>query len=258
MSGAAAGDERAAQLRSALEGLHARVERACAAAGRPPSGVRVVVTTKTWPASDVLALARLGVRDVGEAREQEARAKREEVLAAGWPDAAAEAVGGVQVRADDGLRWHFLGRLQRNKAAAVAGWAALVHSCDSVRLADALARGARRAERVLPVLAQVDLDGDGDPGRGGVPAPDLPALADHVAATPGLRLDGVMAVAPQGLPPDRAFARLAGLAAAVRADHPGAVVLSAGMTGDLEEAVAAGATHLRVGRAVLGERPPLG
>ncbi|WP_339573870.1 YggS family pyridoxal phosphate enzyme [Pseudokineococcus basanitobsidens] len=232
------------------------------------------MTTKTWPASDVVHLAALGVRDVGEAREQEARAKRSEVAAAGWADdvedpgvedPGVEDPGEGDLGPEDrgtgrpapGLRWHFLGRLQRNKAAAVAGWAALVHSCDGDRLADALARGAERAGRVLPVLVQVDLQDGVDPRRGGVPPADVRALADRVAAHPALRLDGLMAVAPQGPDPARPFARLAALAQDLRGDHPGASVLSAGMSGDLEQAVAAGATHLRVGRAVLGERPPL-
>nr|WP_298989440.1 YggS family pyridoxal phosphate-dependent enzyme [uncultured Pseudokineococcus sp.] len=237
------GPGRRADLAAALDDLRRRVGGACSAAGRDPAAVRVVVTTKTFPATDVLHLAALGVRDVGEAREQEARAKREEVLAAG---------GGEE------LRWHFLGRLQRNKAGAVSAWAHLVHSVDSARLADALGRGAERAGRELPVLVQVDLDGEeGDAARGGAPAGAVPALADHVAGVPGLRLAGLMAVAPREADPAAAFAALAALAARVRADHPGADVLSAGMSEDLEEAVAAGATHLRVGRAVLGGRPPL-
>ncbi|WP_366146542.1 YggS family pyridoxal phosphate-dependent enzyme [uncultured Pseudokineococcus sp.] len=229
-----------------MAALRRRVEGACAAVGRDPAGVQVVVTTKTFPASDVVHLAALGVRDVGEAREQEARAKRAEVL---------EAAG----RSALDLRWHFLGRLQRNKAGAVASWAHLVHSCDSERLADALGRGAERAGRELGVLVQADLEGEeGDAGRGGAPAGEVPALADHVAAAPGLRLAGLMAVAPRGADPAASFARLAELASRVRADHPGADVLSAGMSEDLEQAVAAGATHLRVGRAVLGGRPPTG
>ena len=237
---------RAEELAEALGALRRRVDAACAAAGRDPAGVRVVVTTKTFPAADVLHLAGLGVRDVGEAREQEARAKRAEV---------AEATG---AQAPD-LRWHFLGRLQRNKAGAVAAWAHLVHSCDSERLADALDRGARAAGRELPVLVQSDLgDGEGDAARGGAPVRAVPALADHVAGAPGLRLAGLMAVAPRDADPAAAFARLAELAARVRADHPGADVLSAGMSEDLEHAVAAGATHVRVGRAVLGRRPPTG
>jgi pyridoxal phosphate enzyme (YggS family) len=234
------------ELAAALRRLDDRVAAACAAAGRERDEVGVVVTTKTWPASDVLHLAALGVRDVGEARAQEAGAKREEVLATGGPGTG-------------DLRWHALGRLQRNKAGAVAAWASLVHSCDSERLAAALDRGAGAAGRVLPVLVQVDLDGDeGDEARGGVPVPGLPAVVDAVAAAGSLRLDGVMAVAPRGADPAAAFARLADAAARVRADHPGATVLSAGMSDDLEQAVAAGATLLRVGRAVLGARPPLG
>ncbi len=157
------------------------------------------------------------------------------------------------------LSWHFVGALQTNKAAAVAGYASWVHSVDRVRLVAALERGAQKAGARVDCLVQVSLDppGAGD-GRSGAEPDEVERIADALASAEALRLRGVMAVAPLGADPAPAFARLAEVAADLRRAHPGADVVSAGMSADLEQAVAAGATHLRVGRAILGERPPLG
>jgi hypothetical protein len=227
---------REAELAANLAAVRARVAAACTAAGRSSGDVTTVVVTKTFPASDVRLLAGLGVAEVGEAREPEASQK-------------------VQECADLGLRWHCVGRLQTNKARSVAGWAAVVHSVDSRRLAAALSRGAAGHGRTVDVLVQVSLDGD--PARGGVVVADVPGLADAVADGESLRLAGVMAVAPLGMDASAAFATLADVSTRVRRDHPGAGVVSAGMSADLEAAVACGATHLRVGSAVLGSRPAL-
>jgi PLP dependent protein len=229
-------DSRSAELAAALEAVEARIGAACAAAGRDRTGITLVVVTKTYPAADVARLAALGVRDVGENREQEGSAKHAQCQA--LP-----------------LAWHFIGQLQTNKARAVSGWADLVHSVDRPALVAGLDRGAARAGRVLDCLLQVSLDGD--PARGGVPVPQLPDLAEAVAAAPALRLRGVMAVAPLDADPWAAFAVLPRLLDQVRRVEPGADVISAGMSGDLEAAVSCGATHLRVGTAILGERPPL-
>jgi uncharacterized pyridoxal phosphate-containing UPF0001 family protein len=137
----------------------------------------------------------------------------------------------------------------------VASYADVVQSVDREALADALDDGAQRADRRVDVLLQVALSDE--PGRGGALPGDLPALADRVAVTTGLRLRGLMAVAPQGQDAAAAFDRLAALLDALQGDHPGAVELSAGMSGDLEQAVAAGATIVRVGTALLGPRPPV-
>jgi uncharacterized pyridoxal phosphate-containing UPF0001 family protein len=152
--------------------------------------------------------------------------------------------------------WHAIGQVQTKKANALARWADVVHSVDRERLVTALGRGAELAGRELDVLVQVSLDGD--PSRGGVPVPEVLALAETVSATTGLRLKGVMAVAPLGAEPVDSFALLSRVADDVRAEHPAAQLISAGMSGDLEAAVEHGATHLRVGTAVLGSRPPLG
>jgi PLP dependent protein len=228
--------DRSEQLRAGLTAVRSRIEAACASSGRDPATITLVVVTKTFPASDVRLLAGLGVRDIGENRDVEGAAKAAET-------------------GDLGLRWHFIGRLQTNKARSVARWADLVHSVDRPSLVAALARAARAARRRLDCLVQVSLDGD--VARGGALVADVPGLADAVAAEASLRLLGVMAMAPLGADPLAAFEPLPRLSEQVRADHPEAVVVSAGMSGDLEAAIACGATHLRVGSAVLGERPSL-
>jgi pyridoxal phosphate enzyme (YggS family) len=227
------------ELAANLADVHARIERAARAAGRDPSDVRLVVVTKTWPASDVALLADLGVTDVAENRDQEARPKH-------------DATAGL------GLRWHFVGQLQRNKAKHVAAYADVVESVDRAELVDALDRAAAALGRTIDVLVQVDLADPPEPHRGGATPTDVPALADRVAASGALRLRGLMAVAPLGADPRASFTRLAQVAADLRARHPEAVVLSAGMSHDLEAAVEAGATHVRVGTAVLGGRAALG
>ncbi|WP_232534345.1 YggS family pyridoxal phosphate-dependent enzyme [Plantactinospora sp. KBS50] len=242
---AAAAGSRLTELTDSLARVRARIAAACAAAGRAPDEVTLVAVTKTYPADDVLLLTRLGVADVGENRDQEAAAK-----------AAAVAAEGARPR------WHFVGRLQRNKCRSVVRYAEVVQSVDSVRLAVALDQAAAQVrDAPLDVLVQVSIDDD--PDRGGTLAgaadPDigLGAVTAAVAGAPALRLAGLMAVAPRGWEPARAFDRLAGIAAAVRAEHPDAGVLSAGMSGDLEPAVAAGATLVRVGSALLGMRATL-
>ncbi|HEY8472744.1 MAG TPA: YggS family pyridoxal phosphate-dependent enzyme [Natronosporangium sp.] len=231
-------DPRTAQLAANLAAVRARIAAAAKAAGRDPAGVTLIAVTKTYPAADVIRLARLGVTDLGENRDQEAAPKAAEVAAAGVT-----------------VRWHFVGRLQRNKCRSVARYAELVHSVDSVRLATALGNAASHRDRPLPVLVQVSVDAD--PNRGGAPPDQVLRVADAIAAEPSLRLRGVMTVAPLSWPADRAFEVLADLAARLRADHPEATIVSAGMSGDLEPALAHGATHVRIGTALLGERDSL-
>ncbi|HVF06793.1 MAG TPA: YggS family pyridoxal phosphate-dependent enzyme [Frankiaceae bacterium] len=211
--------------------------RARIAAVRDPAEVTLVAVSKTWPASDVLLLHRLGVTDFGESYDQEAAAK-----------AAALRDAGVTPR------WHFVGGVQRNKARGVAAYADVVHSVDRAELAEALGRAAARAGRTVDALVQVRFDADS--GRSGVAPGEAGALADAVAATDGLRLAGLMCVAPLGEPPRPVFARLREVAEAVRARHPGATTISAGMTGDFEDALAEGANCLRVGTALFGGRGP--
>ena len=228
--------ERRAELAANLAAVRERIDSACVAADRPREEVELIVVTKFFPRSDLDLLADIGVRDIGENREQEASAKL--------------ADGGTP----PGVRTHFIGQLQSKKAGAVADWADVVHSVDRTKLVGALARGAERSGRDLTVLLQVDLEEGAHGQRGGAAPRDLPALADAVAGSP-LRLGGVMAVAPLGADPDPAFARLAEISRGLREAHPEATWISAGMSGDLESAVRHGATHLRVGTAILGSRP---
>jgi len=263
------------QIETNLTAVRERIARACAAADRDPGEVTLIVVTKFHPVSDLAHLVDLGVTDIGENRDQEAGAKIAEL------DPATRAA----------LTVHFIGQLQTNKAKHVVRYADCVQSVDRAKLVGALDRAVagRIADSVgapdgqqqnhyenagstskttmkigggetggLDVLLQVDLGEGEDAGRGGVLPADLVALADRVSESEHLRLRGLMAVAPFGLDEAgtaAAFERLAGLAAGVREAHPDATILSAGMSGDLELAVAAGATHLRVGTAILGERP---
>lgn len=226
------------EIADGLERVRSRIAAACADAGRDPEEVGLVVVTKFFPASDVKILADLGVTDVGENRHQEAQAK------------AAEC-------AELPLRWHFIGGLQSNKAAAVASYSDVVESVDRVKLVKGLQRGAHERGHEVDVLLQVSLDPPDREGRAGADPAQLSDLAAAVEEAGALRLRGLMAVAPLGEDPAAAFERLAEIRAGFRADHPDADVLSAGMSGDLEQAIAAGATHVRVGSAVLGERPPI-
>lgn len=235
-------DERREEIRLGVQEARERIDRARAAAGRVDQ-VRLVVVTKTFPASDVDLLAELGVTDVGENRSQEAGAKRESV--------------GDGARS---LRWHMIGQVQTNKARQIVSWADVVESLDRESAVVALARAAQAADRRLDVLIQVNLDPDPVEGRGGARPGDVLRLADAVAKAASLRLTGVMGVAPRpgSEPPSAsaraAFARLAAVAESLRETHPEAREISAGMSGDLEEAVAAGATQVRIGGAVLGAR----
>ena len=230
-------DERRAEIAANLEAVEARIAAACRAAGRERAELTLVAVTKTFPAGDVGHLAALGVREVGENRAAD----------------AADKVAACRDAGIDGLVWHFVGQLQTNKAALVAGSCDVVHSVDRPRLVGALDRAAGSAGRRLAALVQVDLSGA--PGRGGAAPSDVPALAEAVAGSEHLDLAGLMAIAPLDADPDPAFARLAELASDVRRAHPAASIVSAGMSADLEAAIAHGATHLRVGTALLGSRP---
>ena len=252
-------DPRTIELAQRLGAVRERIETAVAArqsstgAGEaaPPT---LIVVTKFHPGADVLRLRSLGVGDVGENRDQEAAAKAAEV-------------------ADAFLRWHFVGQLQSNKAKSVVGYAHSVHSVDRTSVATALGRAMVRAQEKngradLECFIQVELtepyaslavEGQavlaGPSGRGGASPSSALQLAEHIAATPGLVLAGVMGVAPLGVTPEPAFELLANVSAQMRSAHPGATGISAGMSHDLEAALAAGATHLRVGSDILGPRP---
>lgn len=237
--------DRKGELAANLARVEERIAAACVAAGRPREDVTLIVVTKTYPASDVGMLAELGVRHVAENRDQDAA-----------PKAAA--------CADLPLNWHFVGQLQTNKVRSVVGYADIVQSVDRSRLVTALSKEAERVGREVGCLIQVALDADetGRGDRGGVGSGGIAELAALVADSPGLRLAGLMTVAPlTGEYAGRqqaAFERLMDLSTDLRRAHPAANMVSAGMSADLEQAVAAGATHVRVGTAVLGVRAGLG
>ncbi len=254
------------------------------AAGNMLADPTLIVVTKFHPAADVVRLRRLGVADVGENRDQEASAKVVEVAATLDPSAAApsgtdasETGSSATGPSGTGLRWHFIGQLQSNKARSVAAYAHSVHSIDRPSLVKALAKAmaAQQQEngrRNLDCYIQVDLSGaypeltgaagqahagsaGGPGGRGGLSPADILHTAELIAGSGGLNLAGVMAVAPLGVAPEPAFALLAEVSAALVANHPAATGISAGMSHDLEVALAYGATHLRVGSDILGPRP---
>ncbi|MCT6776804.1 YggS family pyridoxal phosphate-dependent enzyme [Streptomyces sp. CS7] len=237
--------DRKAELAANLAQVEERIVSACAAVGRKREEVTLIVVTKTYPASDVRILHQLGVRHVAENRDQDAAPK-------------------ATACADLSLTWHFVGQLQTNKVRSVTSYADVVQSVDRAKLVTALSAAAVRRDRELGCLIQVALDAEsGERGeRGGVAPDGVEELAAAVDAAPGLRLDGLMTVAPlAGEYAGRqraAFDRLMEISSRLRAGHPAANMVSAGMSGDLEDAVAAGATHVRVGTAVLGVRPRLG
>jgi len=211
--------------------VRARVAAACERAGRDPASVTIVAVSKTHPAAAVREAAAAGATDFGENYAQELAAKRAEV--------------------GEGVRWHFIGRLQRNKAKLVAGQVALVHAVDSVELATEL--GKRAAPTVQPILLAVNVAGEDT--KGGVAPAAAEALARAIVAVPGVRLDGLMTMPPPDVDPVPHFRALADLRARL-ADALGAPlpVLSMGMSGDYEAAIACGSTHVRIGTAIFGAR----
>lgn len=224
-------------LAERLEALRSSIADAAADAGRNPAEIHLIAVTKFQPASVVRELYELGVRDFGESRHQEARAKAAELAALG-------------------LTWHFVGQLQTKKARQVRAYAHVIHSVDRVALVDALSDATADATDSRDCFVQLNLTDD--PGRGGVAADDLESLVERVVAAPGIRLLGVMAVAPLGADPRRAFAAVRAASQRVVAIDPEAVWISAGMSGDYREAILEGATHLRIGTAITGNRPAAG
>ncbi|HKC27328.1 MAG TPA: YggS family pyridoxal phosphate-dependent enzyme [Jatrophihabitans sp.] len=231
-------EHRRAELVTALGAVRARIAQACDDAGRDPRTVTLIAVTKTFPASDVAMLVRIGVTDVGENRDQDAAAK----------------VADTAALLEDvpPPRWHFVGRVQSRKAKSVATYADVVHSVDRVEIAGKLADAVPAQRRPLDVFIQVSLDAD--PGRGGAAPDQVHELAAAITDRTQLRLRGVMAIPPLGTDPDEQFARLAQISQRLRETFPGADSISAGMSDDLEAAIRHGSTHVRVGTALLGRR----
>lgn len=223
-------DTDTALLSDRLAAVRDRVGDSARRAGREPSEITTIVVTKFHPASLIRSLSDLGVTDIGENRHQEAQAKFTEL-------------------SDRDLTWHFIGQLQTNKARRVREYADVIHAVDREPLIASLGGAGRHVD----VFLQVNLTED--PGRGGAQPAELHALADRIEATPGLTLLGLMAVAPRETEPRAAFARVRELSEALVRDHPEATRLSMGMSGDFEDAILEGATHLRIGTAITGNRP---
>jgi len=239
--------DRDAELATALTALKDRLSAAARDAGRDPEEIELLPITKFFPATDVAILWRLGCRAFGESREQEASAKIAEF---------------TDLTGASDVSWHMVGQIQRNKAKAIAAWADTVHSVSTGKVAAALDRGAAHAieegTRTAPINVFVQISLDGDISRGGVDLGDPGAvdeLCDQVADAGGLRLAGLMAIPPLGADADGAFAALAAEHRRVLRNHPEATALSAGMSGDLEAAVRHGSTCVRVGTALMGQRP---
>ncbi len=238
---------REAELADALAAVRGRIKRAAEAAGRNVDEIELLPITKFFPATDVLILTRLGCPAFGESREQEAAKKAVEVGAALPPEA---------------VRWHMVGRIQRNKARSIAGWAHAAHSVDNARVVAALDRAASQAladhrrSKPLRVYIQISLDGDVDRGGVDIGRPELvDEICADVQAAEGLDFVGLMGIPPLDADPAEAFARLQAEQQRVQRAYPQPLGLSAGMSDDLEIAVKHGSTCVRVGTALMGQRP---
>ena len=227
--------ERKLELQANLRDVEQEISDACVAANRNRSEVTLIAVTKTWPASDVDQLAELGVTDVGENRDQEAKPKHDEVQASN-------------------LKWHAIGQLQTNKAKSVAAWADVVHSVDRSDLVTALTKAVVGREKPLGVLIQVNLDPAPTDNRGGALPSEVLKLAEMISSCDGLRLQGVMGVAPLGGNDELAFSKVQDLSGQIQNLYPEANWISAGMSGDFATALKYGATHLRIGSSILGNR----
>jgi len=226
-------------IQSNLEKINTRIAEACSRSKRNISEITLIAVTKTYPASDVDLLKQLGIENVGENKDQEASGKISQVK--------------------EKFSWHFIGQLQSNKAKSVVTYADLIHSVDRLSLAKELQKSASAIAKKQKVLIQVDLDQSGpDASRGGVWPADLAGLAQFISQSENLELAGLMSVAPLGENPSEAFERLAQKRSDFLKNYPNALILSAGMSEDLEAAIEHGATHLRIGSALLGERPKIG
>ena len=226
---------RSEELQLNWESVQQQVGLACAKANRSLDEVTIIAVTKTWPASDVDILANLGVRDVGENRDQEASEKKS------------------QVNATD-LTWHAIGQIQTNKVKSIVQWADVVHSIDRAELVTEFSKRLAQTGKTQNVFVQVNLDEQPSSGRGGAALTDALHLAELVLADSNFSLLGVMGVAPLGGDLERAFATLQEVSVRVQELAPDATNISAGMSDDYQIALKYGATHLRLGSLILGHR----
>ncbi|MFZ1362291.1 MAG: YggS family pyridoxal phosphate-dependent enzyme [Candidatus Nanopelagicales bacterium] len=237
-------DDRSAELADNLNAIRDQIKVAAQAIGRDPSEVSLTVVTKTYPVDDVVRLYRLGVKDFAENRDQEAAPK-----AATFAEFA---------DAGDDVTWHFVGQAQTNKTNSIVRYARVVESVDRPKLARALDKSAtNKGIDAISCLIQVNLDPDAPQDRGGAQPDSVSELADVIAQSDSLNLGGVMAVAPLGADPAQSFEKLAKIHQKLLQNHPEAGMMSAGMSSDFELAIKFGATHVRLGAAVLGQRESL-
>jgi len=219
--------DRRSEITSNLQAVRDEISKAVASAGRSLDEITLIAVTKTFPVSDVEILRDLGVTHFGENRDSDAAPK-------------AVAVAGT---------WHFQGQIQSNKLKSITTWANVIHSLDEIRHFEVIEKSAPHP---LDIFCQVSLDGS--EGRGGVSEQKLYELAQAIEKSATHTLQGLMAVAPLGVDPSAAFSKLSAIHKAFMADFPKANKLSAGMSGDYKEAIAHGATHIRIGSSILGSR----
>jgi pyridoxal phosphate enzyme (YggS family) len=219
--------DRRSEITSNLQAVRDEISKAVASAGRSLDEITLIAVTKTFPASDVEILRDLGITHFGENRDSDAAPK-------------ASTVAGT---------WHFQGQIQSNKLKSITTWANVIHSLDEIRHFEVIEKSAPHP---LDIFCQVSLDGS--EGRGGVSEQKLYELAQAIEKSATHRLQGLMAVAPLGVDPSAAFSKLSAIHKAFMADFPKANKLSAGMSGDYKEAIAHGATHIRIGSSILGSR----
>jgi pyridoxal phosphate enzyme (YggS family) len=218
-----------------LRHLIERVARAAERAGRSPSSVTIVAVGKQQPSTAIVAAQRAGLRDFGESYVQEALPKIREL-------------------AELKLTWHFVGKLQANKTREVAETFDWVHTVDRLKVAERLSE--QRSPFAAPLNVLIQVNQGGETQKAGALPKDVAALARAVAALPRLTLRGLMTLPPRSDNPERRFAELAALRAELEGQGIELDSLSMGMSADFAEAIAAGATHVRIGTAIFGARKP--
>ena len=222
------------EISANLEKVNEQIKLAAASANRLSEDITLVVVTKTFPVSDIEILYSLGIRDFGENRDQEASAK-------------------IGLLPKD-VRWHFQGQIQSNKLKSITSWASYIHSVDQLKYAQMISDYS--AGNKKPIFMQVSLDKPPQ-SRSGVNPSELLELAGAISALPGIRLQGLMAVAPVNSPAEQAFAELEDIRSDFLSTFPDAKSLSIGMSGDYQIAIKYGATHIRIGSSILGIRSPI-
>ncbi len=225
------------ELGQRYQAIVEKIATAATSAHRDPNEITLVVVSKNHPHQLVLDLLELGARDFGENRDQEANPKAKQIA----------------LETNQDFNWHFIGQLQTNKVKSVLEYASFLHSLDRNSLLDELIK--RTTERAVPLKVFVQVNMTDDPERGGVIPGDLMTFAERVLSSPGLELVGLMGVGGLDVAPEREFERLAQLSGQLQQLAPRADRLSMGMSGDFETAIAYGATHLRIGTAITGNRP---